>query len=212
MFMGGSVSASWRKTSLCFPCSVCSSGLSFQQECFLAGLLSNYSIASFMKSWNSLMNSTWSYLRLASDELSSSLSWPLAWSAGDLFFTSCCHTLPVRLLDSPVTSHLSVDRCHRTCSCVLGGIYSIVLFSVTVSVMSRTFCVSGVFPVGFPTVSLSPSDADDSSSASCSQFLVMFLHTGIHFVILFIWFLWHALVACFNVYHSYLSVFREYNL
>ena len=160
------------------------------------------------------MNFIQSSLRLTSDELSSSssFSWSLAWSVGDSFVTSCCHTLPVWLLDSPVTSHLSGDSHRGTCSRVLGGISSIILFSITVSVTSRTFCVSGVFPVGFPTVSLLPSDAEDSSSASCSWFLVMFLRTGIRFVILFVWFLWHALVACFNVYHGYPSVFREYNL
>ena len=70
---------------------------------------------------------------------------------GDSFVTSCCCTLPVQLLDSPVTSCLSSDRHHGTCSRVLGGISSIVLFSITVSVMSQTFCMSGVFPVGFPT-------------------------------------------------------------
>ena len=171
-----SVSASLRRTSLHFPCSMHGSGLSFWWECFLTGFFSNRSIASFIKSWNSLMNSIQSSLWLTSDKLSSSssFSWSLAWSVGDSFATSCCRTLPVLLLDSPVTSHLSGDRCHRTCSCVFSGISSIILFSITVSVMSWRFCVSGVFPVGFPTasfpiglptVSLSPSDAEDSSSA-----------------------------------------------
>ena len=105
MFLGGSISASLRRASLCFPCSVHGSGLSFQRECLLTGFLSNWSIALFITSWNSLMNSIRSALWLTSDELSLS-SWSLAWSGGDLFVTSHCFTFPVRLLDSPVTSRL----------------------------------------------------------------------------------------------------------
>ena len=85
-----------------------------------------------------------------------------------MFVTSHCRTFPVQLLDSPVTSHLSVNRRHGACSHVFGGISSIALTSITVSAMSQTFYVSGAFPVGFPTVSVSPSDAEDSSSASFS--------------------------------------------
>ena len=44
-FLGGCVSASLHMVPLHFPCSMCGSGLSFQQECFLTDLLSNCSIA-----------------------------------------------------------------------------------------------------------------------------------------------------------------------
>ena len=150
----GSFSASWHMVSLHFACSMHSSGLSFQQECLLLGLLSNCSIALFIISWNSLMNSSLSALQLTSDELSSSSdsSWSLLWSWGGSSATSCCHTLPVQLLDSPVTLHLSVDRCHGTRSHVFGGISSTLLSSITVPVMSQTLCVPGVPPVGFLTV------------------------------------------------------------
>ena len=90
------------------------------------------------------------------------------------FATSHGRIFPVQLLDSPVISHVSIDRCHGTCSHVFGGISSTTLSSITVSVTSLTICVSGAFPVGFPTVSVSPSDAGDSSSASCPQFSVVF--------------------------------------
>ena len=121
-----------------------SSGLSFQWECLLADFLSNWSIAWFITSWNSFMNSIQSAFQFTSDKISSSSvsSWSLSWSGGDSFVTSHCHTFPVWLLDSPVTSHLSVDRHCRTCSCVFGGISSTALSSVTVSVTSQTFCVS----------------------------------------------------------------------
>ena len=160
------------------------------------------------------MNSIWSALWLTSDKLSSSSdsSWSLSWCGGDCFVTSYCYTFPVQLLDSPVISCLSGDRHCGTCSHVFGGISSTTLSSIQVSVMSQTFCMSGAFPVGFPTVSVSPSDAGDSSSASCPWFPVVFLHTGICLVILAIWYRWHTLVAGFNVYHSCPLVFREYNL
>ena len=66
----GSFSASLHMVSLCFPFSMCDSGLSFWWECLLTGLLSNCSIALFIISWNSLMNSSQSALWLTSDELS----------------------------------------------------------------------------------------------------------------------------------------------
>ena len=156
MFLGGSVSASLHMLSLCFPCSVCGSGLFFWQGCLLADFWSNCSIAWFITSWNSFMNSIWSALQLTSDELSlsSDSSWSLLWSGGDCFVTCRSCAFPVWLLDSPVTSHLSVDRCHGTCSCVFGGISYTTLSSVTVSVTSQAFCMSGAFPVGFPTVCL----------------------------------------------------------
>ena len=151
-----SVSASLHMVSLHFPCSVRSSGFSFWQECLLAGLLSNSSIALFIASWNSFMNSTWSALWLASDKvsLSSDSSWSLLWSRVGCFAASCQCTSPVHLLNSPVVSHLSVDRHCRTCSCVFGGISSTTLSSVTVSVKSWTLCMSGAFLVIFPTVSI----------------------------------------------------------
>ena len=68
--LSGSVSASWCMVSLHFPCSVHGSGLSFQQECLLTGLLSNCSFALFIASWNSFMNSIQSALWLTSDEVS----------------------------------------------------------------------------------------------------------------------------------------------
>ena len=132
MFLGGSISASLHRASLCFPCSVHGSGLSFWQECLLAGFLSNRSIASFIISWNSFMNSIRSALRLTSDELSSSSesSWSLSWSGGDSFVTSHCCTLPVQLLDSPVTSRLSVDRCCGACSCQGTPHLTLLLFQI----------------------------------------------------------------------------------
>ena len=108
----------------------------------LANFLSNWSIAWFITSWNSFMNSIWSAFQLTSDELSlsSESSWSLSWSGGDCFFTSHGCTFPVWLLDSPVASHLSVDRHCGTFSHVFGGISSTALYSITVSVMSQTFC------------------------------------------------------------------------
>ena len=163
---------------------MCGSGLSFQWESLLTGLLSNCSIALFITSWNSFMNSIQSALWLTSDELSSSsdFSWSLSWSGGGCSTDSHCHTFTVRLLDSPVISHLSIDRHRGTCSCVFGGISSTTLSSITVSVTSQTFCMSGAFPVGFPTVSIFPSDAEASSSASCPQFPVMVLCTAMEVV------------------------------
>ena len=101
-FLGGSVSASLHMLSLCFPCSVHGSGLSFQQEGLLADFLSNWSIAWFITSWNSSMNSIRSALQLTSDKLSSSSgsSWSLLFSGGDCFVTSCSCAFPVWLLDS----------------------------------------------------------------------------------------------------------------
>ena len=144
----------------------------FRWECLLTDLLSNCSIAWFITSWKSFMNSIRSALQLTSDELSlsSNSSWSLSWSGGGCFATSCDCTFPVWLLDSPVISCLSVDRHCRTCSHVFGEISSTTLSSITVSITSWTFCVSGAFPVGFPTVSVLPSDARDSSSVSCPQF------------------------------------------
>ena len=88
-FLGGSISASLHMVPLCFPCSMCGSDLSFQRECLLTDLLSNCSIAWFIASWKSFMNSTWSALRLTSDKLSlsSNSSWALSWSWGWLL----CH-------------------------------------------------------------------------------------------------------------------------
>ena len=165
----GSLSASLCMVSLCFLCSVHSSYLSFRQECLLAGLLSNCSIALFILSWNSLMNSSQSALRLTSDKLSLSLvsSWSLVWSWGGSSVASCCHTFLVWLLDSPVTSHLSGDRHHGTCSCVfggvsstrhgacshvLGGVSSTLISSITVPVTFQRLCVPDVSPVGCLTV------------------------------------------------------------
>ena len=147
----GSLSASLCMVSLHFSCYICSSGLSFQWECLLTGLLSNCSIALFITSWNSLMNSSLSAIQLASDKLSSSSdsSWSLLWSWGGSSAASCCCTFPVHLLDSPVTSCLSVDRHHGTCSHVLGGICSTLLSSITAPVTSLTLCMSGVSPVSF---------------------------------------------------------------
>ena len=130
---------------------------------------SNCSIALFIISWNSLMNSSQSALQLTSDEFSSSsdTSWSLVWSWGGSSDTSCCHTFPVWLLDPPVTSHLSSDRhhgacshmfggvsstCHWACSCVLGGVSSTLLSSITVPVTFQMLCVPGVSPVGCLTV------------------------------------------------------------
>ena len=144
--------------SLCFPCSVHGSGLSFWQECLLASLLSNCSIALFIISWNSLMNFNWSALWLNSDELSSSLvfSWSLVWSWGGSSATSHWHAFPACLLDSPITSRLSGDRhhgtcshvlggvsstCHGACSCVLSGVSFTLLSSVTVPVTFQMLCV-----------------------------------------------------------------------
>ena len=123
--------------SLHFPCSMHGSGLSFQRECLLSGLLSNCSLALFIISWNSLMNSSLSALWLTSDELSLSSNsyWSLSRSSGGSSATSCCCTFPVQLLDSPVTSRLSVDRHHRACSYVLEGVSSTLLSSVTVPVI-----------------------------------------------------------------------------
>ena len=169
MLCCGSLSASLCMVSLHFPCSMRGSGLSFQQKCLLAGLSSNCSIALFIISWNSLMNSSRLALQLTSDELSSSLvfSWSLACSWGSSSATSCWHAFPARLLDSPVTSCLSGDRHHGACShvlggvssthcgacsCVLGGVSSTLLSSVTVPVTVQTLCVPAVSPVGCPTV------------------------------------------------------------
>ena len=122
----GSLSASLHMLSLCFPCSMHSSGLSFQQECLLTGLLSNYSIALFIISWNSLMNSSQSALWLTSDKLSLLLVsfWSFVWSWDGLSAASRCCTFPLQLLDSPITSHLSSDRCQGACSCMFGGVSS----------------------------------------------------------------------------------------
>ena len=60
--LGRGMSASLCMVFLCFSCSVFGSGLLFQQVCFLTGLLSNCSIALFIISWNSLMNSILSIL------------------------------------------------------------------------------------------------------------------------------------------------------
>ena len=115
------------------------------------------------------MNSIQSALQLASDKLSSSLvsSWSLVWSWGGSSATSHWHAFPAHLLDSPVTSHLSGDRHHRTCSHVFGGISSThcracshvlsgvsstLLSSITVSVMVWMLCAPAVSPVGCPTV------------------------------------------------------------
>ena len=115
------------------------------------------------------MNSSQSALQLTSDKLSLSLvfSWSLAWSWGGSSATSHWHALPAHLLDSPVTSHLSGDRHHRTCSHVFGGISSThcracshvlsgvsstLLSSITVSVMVWMLCAPAVSPVGCPTV------------------------------------------------------------
>ena len=68
MLFCGSLSASLCMVSLCFSCSTLSSGLFFQQECLLTGLLSNCSIALFIISWNSLMNSSLSALWLTSNK------------------------------------------------------------------------------------------------------------------------------------------------
>ena len=148
-----SISASLRKFSLCFPCSMCGSGLSFQRECLLTVFLSNWSIAWFIIVWKSFMSSIWSALQLISDKLSSSSdsSWSLLWSWGDCFATSHGCILLVRLLDPLIISHLSVDRRHGICSHVFGGISTTTLSSVTVSVTFQTLCVSVSFPVGFPT-------------------------------------------------------------
>ena len=183
--LGGSISASLHIVSLCFPCSVHSSGLSFQQECLLTGLLSNCSIALFIASWNSFMNSIQSALWLTSDELSSSSnsSWSLPWSRDSFYTASCCHTFTVWLVDSPVISCLSVEGCHRTCSCMFSGISSTLLSSVTVPVTSQMLCASGTSPVSFLTVSISTSDA----AGSC-----LLLHLAYNFwlcscILLYIW-------------------------
>ena len=114
-FLARSISASLCMASLHFPCSVRSSGLFFRWECLLVDFLSNWSIAWFIISWNSLMNAIWPAFRFTSDKLSSSSSssWSLSWSGGDSFVTSHCCTFPVWLLDSPVTSHLSVKSSSR---------------------------------------------------------------------------------------------------
>ena len=65
---------------------------------------------------------------------------------------------------------------------MFSGISFTTLSSSTVSVMSYTFCMSGAFPVGFPTVLASFPDAVVPSS-TCSQPLVIGLHTSIHLVI-----------------------------
>ena len=128
--------------------------LFFQQVCFLTGLLSNCSIALFIISLNSLMNSSLSALQLTSDKLSSSSesSWSLLWSGGGSSTTSYCHTFPILLLDTPVTSCLSIDRHLGTCSLVFSGISSTHLSSITVSVTSLTLCASVASPVSFLTV------------------------------------------------------------
>ena len=97
------------------------------------------------------MNSSLSALWLTSNKLSSSSvsSESLLWSWGGSSATSCCHTFPVHLLDSPVTLHLSVDRHCGTCSHVLGGIYSTLLSSITVPITSWMLCVSSL-PSKFP--------------------------------------------------------------
>ena len=186
MFVCGGMSASLCMVFLCFSCSMFGSGLSFWWVCLLAGLLSNCSIVLFTVSWNSLMNSSLSALWLVSNEFSSSSnsSWSLSWSWGGSFATSCCHTLSVHLPDIPVSSHLSVDRCLRTCFLVFGGISSTLLSSITASVMSLMLCVSGVSPVSFLTVLASLPNAAASSSSSCSsQLSIMFLCVTTHLVI-----------------------------
>ena len=68
--LSGGMSASLHMIFLCYSCSMFGSGLFFQPVCLLTGLLSNCTIALFINSWNSLMNSSLSALRLASDEFS----------------------------------------------------------------------------------------------------------------------------------------------
>ena len=152
--------------SLHFPCSMHGSGLSFQRKCLLTGLLSSFLNAWSIISQNSLMNSSLSALMLASTEYSLYLGspWSLLWSRGGCSAASHWHTSPVHLLDSPIVLRLTVDRHCRTCSLVFGGISSSTLSSITVSVTSWTFCVSGAFPVGFPTVLTSFPDAVVPSS------------------------------------------------
>ena len=116
----------------------------------------------------------------SSSDSSGSLSWSWAGSSA----TSHCHTFPVHLVASPVTSHLSVDRHHRTCPHVLGGISSTLLSSVTAPVTSLTLCASGVSPVSFLTVLTSlPNAIVSSFTSSCSQPSVVFLHVATCLVI-----------------------------
>ena len=70
MCLSGGMSASLHMVFLHLSCSMFDSGFFFQQVCLLAGLLSKCSIALFIMSWNSLMNSNWSALQLASNKLS----------------------------------------------------------------------------------------------------------------------------------------------
>ena len=167
--LGGGISASLCMVFLCFSCSVFISGLFFQQVCFLTGLLSNCSIALFIISWNSSMNSILSVLWLTSDKLSLSLnsSTSLSWSRGGLF---ACHTFPVLLPNIPVSSHLSVDRHLRIWSLLFSGSFSTHLSSITASVISLMLCTSGISSVGFLTVLASlPVALSSSSSSLCSQ-------------------------------------------
>ena len=91
---------------------------------------------------------------------------------------------PVCLLDSPVISHLSVDRHCGTTSHVLGGISSTLLSSITAPVTSLMLCASGVSPVSFLTVLPSLPDAVVSSSTSSFSWpSAMFLHVAARLVI-----------------------------
>ena len=122
-YLSGGMSASLHMVFLCFSCSVFCSGLFFWQVCFLTGLLSNCSIALFIISWNSLMNSSLSALQLASNKfsLSSDSSWSLSWSWGGSFATSCYCTLSVPLPDISVRLHLSIAGHLGICSLVFSG-------------------------------------------------------------------------------------------
>ena len=168
------------------------------------------------------MNSSWSALRLTSDELSLSSvsSWSLAWSWGGSSATSQCHAFPAWLLDSPVTSHLSGDRRHRACSCVLSGIPSTLLSSITVPVMFQMLCVSAVSPVGCPTVltllpnvatspvscltvlTLLPNTVSSPSIFSFSQPSAVFLHVAACLVIFIIWCCWWLFTNAATIFQN----------
>ena len=243
-FLGGSIPASLHMVSLHFPCSMHSSGLSFQQERLLTDFLSNCSIAWFITSWKSFMNSIRSALQLTSDKLSSSSdsSWSLLWSGGDCFATSCGCTFPVQLLDSPVISHLSVDRHHRTCSHVFGGISSTTHYSFyNVLDILHVWCFSSRFPYCFCfafwcrrfffcILSMISSHVFAywymldhtcrmiSLARSCSLLqcllqlpISMYRMQSLKMQDLFMNFCQHAFLSLLQCYHSYPSVFREYN-
>ena len=197
--------------SYTFPVLCFGSGLFFQQVCFLAGLLSNCSIALFIISWNSLMNSSLSALQLTSDEISSfsDSSWSLSWSWGGSFTASCCCTFSVPLPDIPVSLCLSIDGCLRICSLIFSGSFSTYLSSVTASVTSLMLCASGVSWVSFLTVLTSlPNSLFSSPSSSASlvhdypSCSCMWLYTWSYFVVCCHWL----------VYHQYRQHIPKYSL